>query len=90
MKIDGIRKKWFGKIEYCRNVYEPTNIPIIGGIAEAIQTDAWSTAGNFYLIDDYIYGDGSSPSIVGDDNEPCGVHLDFSSRNFRYYKLARK
>lgn len=90
MQIENVRKKWFGKIEYYRNVYEPTDVPVIGGIAEAIQTDAWSTAGKFYLIDDYIYGDGDSTSIIGDDNEPCGVHPDFSSSNLRFYKLARK
>lgn len=86
MVIKGVKKKLFKRIEYKGKIYKRTDTPTIGGIAESIVDDEWSTKGRFYLINDFISGDGNDTSIIGDDGEPCGVHKDFSNRYFIYYK----
>lgn len=88
MVIQGVQKKLFKRIKYNGKIYRRTDTPVIGGIAESLKDDAISTKGTFYLIDDYIWGDGEadSTSIIADDGEPCGLHKHFANKDYYYYR----
>lgn len=89
-KIDHVRKKLSGEIEFEGVIYVPTDKPVIGGIAKALKSDEFSTEGVYYKIDNYIWKEGDDTSFIGDDGEPCGLHASFSGRYYDYYKPDEK
>lgn len=89
-RIENVRKKFSGEVDFDGITYIPTDRPVIGGIAKALETDEFATEGVYYKIDDYILNEGSDTSFICDDGEPCGLHDSFSGRYFAYYKPNEK
>lgn len=87
-----VKEKWFKRIEVDGKIYKKTDMPVIGGIAKCIKEEYHSTKyltmGKYYRIGNYIYEnetDDSTPSLMGDDGEPCGLHANFANKKFTYY-----
>lgn len=66
-----IKRKLFGRIDYKGRTYKKSDTPKIGGIALSHKTSDFLTTDKYYLIDDFIWNDGTSTSLIGDDDKPC-------------------
>jgi hypothetical protein len=80
-----VKRKLFNRIRYNGKTYKRTDSPMVGGIAQSLKTNRYLTKDKYYVIDDYIWKDGESPSIIGDDGEPCGLHKCFTPTDFLYF-----
>lgn len=80
-----VKKQLFGRVKYNGKTLRRSDTPVVGGIAQCRKTNRYLTEGKYYLISDFIWKDGVSPSIIDDNGEPCGLHKSFYPNDFLYF-----
>lgn len=89
MRLEGVKKKLFGKIIFEGITYEKTTAPCKDGILLAVSNDESFKAGSYYKITTNVVGVNNF-IFYGEEEYPVPLLPAFIGNKFVFYKPVSK